>query len=276
MVLKYYGTAAAEGFPGIFCECDACRRARLAGGRNIRTRTQATVDDILLIDFPPDTLLHVFYGGLNLSKIHDCIITHSHTDHYYPDEFENRKPGYAWGELGSLTIYGGSAAAELFAAKDRQRHFTREDRVIFKTISVFTPFKAAGFTITALAANHAPETTPVFYLIEKAGIFLLYANDTGYFPDETWAYLEKTCPILNIASFDCTEGLKKAKKNHMGMPDVIGVRKRLKAMGCIGDDTVCILHHFTHNCGSTYDDMEKPAAENNFLVSYDGMEVWAE
>ncbi|HBJ10614.1 MAG TPA: carbon-phosphorus lyase, partial [Ruminococcaceae bacterium] len=38
MKFQYLGTAAAEGFPGMFCSCDTCEKARKAGGRNIRTR----------------------------------------------------------------------------------------------------------------------------------------------------------------------------------------------------------------------------------------------
>ena len=63
MKLQYFGTAAAEGWPSLFCGCDACRRAREAGGRNIRTRSQAMIDDKLLIDFPADTYLHMTYYG---------------------------------------------------------------------------------------------------------------------------------------------------------------------------------------------------------------------
>ena len=55
MRIKYLGTAAAEGVPGIFCDCENCKRARKLGGKNIRTRSQAILDDTLLIDFPADT-----------------------------------------------------------------------------------------------------------------------------------------------------------------------------------------------------------------------------
>lgn len=51
MKIKYLGTAAAEGVPGLFCNCPVCMHARLHKGRNIRTRSQAIVDDTLLIDF---------------------------------------------------------------------------------------------------------------------------------------------------------------------------------------------------------------------------------
>lgn len=68
MQLQYLGTAAAEGFPGMFCSCAACERARKAGGKNIRTRSQAVIDDSLLIDFPADTYHHVLTHGLALEK----------------------------------------------------------------------------------------------------------------------------------------------------------------------------------------------------------------
>ena len=81
MKIKYLGTAAAEGIPALFCDCENCKRARKLGGRNIRTRSQALVDDALLIDFPPDTYMHFILHNIPLSKIKSCIITHSHYDH---------------------------------------------------------------------------------------------------------------------------------------------------------------------------------------------------
>ncbi len=41
MKIKYLGTAAYEGLPAIFCECDTCNEARKRKGKNIRTRSQA-------------------------------------------------------------------------------------------------------------------------------------------------------------------------------------------------------------------------------------------
>ena len=63
MKLKYYGTAAAEGVPAIYCSCDTCKYSMTHGGKNIRTRSQALVNDSLLLDIPPDTLYHFQYLG---------------------------------------------------------------------------------------------------------------------------------------------------------------------------------------------------------------------
>ena len=91
MKLKFLGTAAAEAAPALFCDCDYCEKARKAGGKNIRTRSQSVINDELLIDFPADTYLHVLHQGLPLHKIYHCIITHSHQDHFYMDLYNNSK-----------------------------------------------------------------------------------------------------------------------------------------------------------------------------------------
>ena len=54
MEIQYLGTAAAEGLPALFCDCETCRKARNIGGKEVRTRTQSVVDGKILIDFPPD------------------------------------------------------------------------------------------------------------------------------------------------------------------------------------------------------------------------------
>ena len=68
MKIRYLGTAAAEGWPALFCSCPICTHARIQGGKNLRTRTQAILDGELLIDFPPDTYCHALQYGLELAK----------------------------------------------------------------------------------------------------------------------------------------------------------------------------------------------------------------
>jgi phosphoribosyl 1,2-cyclic phosphate phosphodiesterase len=50
MKLLFLGTAAAEGFPGLFCNCASCREARALGGKNLRMRSSLLINEDLLID----------------------------------------------------------------------------------------------------------------------------------------------------------------------------------------------------------------------------------
>ena len=70
MKLTYLGTAAAEGFPAMFCNCEYCKRARESGERrNYRTRSQALINDDLLIDLPADTMAHFHQNNIRGDKI---------------------------------------------------------------------------------------------------------------------------------------------------------------------------------------------------------------
>ena len=95
MRIRYLGTAAAEGWPALFCRCEACRKAASLGGKNIRTRAQAVIDDRILMDLGPDTYLHMLHQGLDLPAIHTLLVTHAHQDHWYPLELLLRGEPYA-------------------------------------------------------------------------------------------------------------------------------------------------------------------------------------
>ena len=86
MKFKFLGTAAAEALPGPFCACERCKAARAEGGRSIRGRSQALIDDALLIDFPAETASRALQGHCDLTKVKHCLITHNHQDHLYPQE----------------------------------------------------------------------------------------------------------------------------------------------------------------------------------------------
>ena len=83
MKIQYLGTAAAEGLPALFCDCETCRKAREIGGKEMRTRTQLVVNGKLLLDFPPDTYTHALNYSLKLGQIQHLLITHSHMDHFF-------------------------------------------------------------------------------------------------------------------------------------------------------------------------------------------------
>lgn len=271
MKIKFLGTAAAEGMPGIFCDCEICRQARQLKGKNIRTRSQAVIDDILLVDFPPDTYFHTLRDGLELHKIHSCIITHAHPDHFYPEDFIMRDGGFATlSDDTPLTVYCPKAAAEKF---DKCTHFGLNDRVIQKTITAFESFDAEGYHITPLAADHRAFKDAVIYLIEKEGKMVLYAHDTGYFPEATWKWLGENKPHIDFATFDCCYGLKYCHSNHMGFETVCEVRERLSKLGLIDQNSLCCINHFSHNVGPLHDVLEEHAKGFNFLTAYDGMEV---
>ena len=275
MKLIYLGTAAAEGFPALFCQCPACRRAAAAGGRNLRTRSQAVVDGQLLLDFPPDTLYHVQRYGLNLAEVRHCLITHGHSDHLYAPDLEMRRRDFAYPEReGALTLYGTGPTGALCEPVIAQYGLAGEGRVRFRQIAAFMPFSAGPYRVVALPADHDPRLEPVIYHISDGARGLLYAHDTGVFPGETWRYLEAERPRIDLLSLDCNHGPEPHARNHLGLEDAARVRDRLAGLGCLANGTA-VVNHFSHNGGATYDELAPRAAALGLAVSWDGMEVEA-
>lgn len=257
----------------MFCNCRVCQNALSKRGKEIKTRSQAIVDNKILIDFPPDTYMHVLNYGLDLRYINHCIITHSHFDHLHVNDFWCRLEGMAH-DIGDapLNVYitdAGYKTAEEFLD-------SRIDgsRLKFHKIKAFEPFNIEEYRIIPIPANHDPTTTPVIYIIEHEGKTLLYANDTGIFPKETWEYLENFGGRFDFISLDCTGMLLKDwRKSHMGLDTNMELYNRLKDMGRCDSSTVVFVNHFSHNGLATHEELVAEAEKYGWGVSYDGLEV---
>ncbi len=195
MKLQYLGTGAAEATPAMFCQCKTCKEALKLGGKNIRTRSQALVDDKILIDLPADTYMHFISNKLDLKNINTCIITHNHGDHLYPREMTMRRYGYIDIKNEALLNFYATDSAYCELQKIYMEkmidNVENEKRVKINKIFPFNAFIVDGYKITPLKANHALSTDPVIYVIEKENKTILYAHDTGKFPKETLDYLKK-------------------------------------------------------------------------------------
>lgn len=274
MKIQYLGTAAAEGIPAIFCDCENCKRSKEFGGKNIRTRSQAIIDDKLLIDFPADTYMHYLKWNIPLDKIKTCIITHSHMDHLYPIEIELRKTGYSHIINGEpITFYSAESGYEMIKSVIEKSNISEKD-VKLKLIRPFDPFEADGYKITPIKASHDSKSTPVIFAIEKDGKSILYANDTSELCDESMDCLKSFTKPFDVISFDCTEANNPIVPyiGHLNLNKCIALRDEFKKDGIADDKTMFILNHFSHNGKDVvYDDFVKIAAEKNFTISYDGM-----
>lgn len=274
MIIQYLGTAAAEGWPALFCDCDACRRALALGGKNIRSRSQVLIDNSLLVDFPPDSYLHMLFQGLNLKTIEHLIVTHSHQDHFYPLDFILKGEPYAHidSPQPQLKIYGNHETQKLYnSAMESDDTENSNTRTVYQTVTPFIPFQAGNHKITPLLAKHSSNENCLIYMIESGGARLLYGNDTGIFPQETWDYISGI--HFDAVSLDCTCGAFPDGNYHMGLADDITVKNRLYNLGCADNNTKFILTHFSHNGGMLHDELVEVGKLHGFEIAYDGLIV---
>ena len=270
MKFKFLGTSSCEGMPALFCNCPRCVAAREQGGKNIRTRAQALINDDLLLDFPPDTLYHFHQNAIEGHKVKYLLFTHSHADHCYPRELGNR--GVKRSEemdVDVLHVYCTQGALNKFSVVKYQEKYVQVH--LIKPYDVFT---LGDYRITALPAKHHPGDEAVNYLIEGEKN-ILYALDTGYFYEEVFDYLSQKGVTLDMVVYDCSGVERSVGKEmfHMGIPENREVAQRLRALGVVTEKTLQFISHFSHYGQALQADIEKMVKDDGFLVAFDGRTV---
>ncbi len=281
MKIQYWGTAAQEGIPALFCNCESCKNARAKKGKNIRTRTQILINDDLLIDFGPDTFVHSTMYGFNMSRLGHILVTHPHDDHFYPNELTNRLENYAKNPpVDTLVIHGAEETlSAIRRVSDNNPKYKNQTRIVFDIMKPYETRKIGDYLVTPLPARHTTEC-PFIYLIEEGGVSFLVMNDTGRPTLEVHDYLAKRGITLAGISFDTTYGvantIEKFGKvgHHMGLVDNFAVKEYLATLGVVNKHTVCIATHFSHLGNSIdYDKLCEIAENYGMIVSYDGMTI---
>ena len=278
MKVKFLGTAASEGFPAVFCNCEYCQKAREKKGKNIRTRHQTLINEDLLIDLPADTYMHTLNGELRLDKVKHLLITHAHVDHFYPLELTNKVVPYAHDqESEKLKVYGGQGALKLYLKDVGDFDINGFKNIVsFHFIECYKPTDIGdGYIITSLPARHDFGNDGRIFIIEKDGKKILYAHDTGIFYDEVYDYMEKAGVYFDFISLDCTnvELLFPDNSSHMGFNQIERVLKKLVEIKAIDDNTIKYVNHFSHNGNALQENVEKSAVKYGLKVAFDGEEV---
>ncbi|NEW05055.1 MBL fold metallo-hydrolase [Paenibacillus sp. SYP-B3998] len=265
MKIHFLGTAAFEGIPSLFCQCATCRQARERGGSNVRSRTSVLIDEVLKIDFPPDTFYHSLRYGLDMDRVQDLLITHSHSDHLYAEDLAIRAEGYAESGNSTLHVYAHDVPLRMTTlALQGLTHNYELHRV-----RPFEAIQTQTSTIVPLLASHDPLETCLLYSIEKDGKTILYGHDSGWFPDETWTWLKNK--KLDLVVLECTVGRSNHRTNHMNVDAVLETKEWLMKHQVLNPEGTMVVTHFSHNAGLLHEDLIEIFEPYGIQVAYDGM-----
>ncbi len=269
MQLTFLGTGASEGYPAPFCRCERCQEARRRGGRNLRLRACLLVNDDLLVDYN-DVIASCALYGVELSAIQTLVVTHSHADHWQPDEIFIRAEPFRLTPVPELAIYGpkdaiamlGQGAADSFRSPERacyQAHVVAPGDV----------WQAGRYTLRAFHATHGTED-PLLYSIDDGQRRLLYSTDTGLYSPETWALIRQG--QYDVVVMDETMGTVPTKvgAGHMGLDAVIAYRQAFEKEGLLKPGARFIAHHFSHGANPCHEELVQALNPYGIDVAFDG------
>lgn len=281
MFLKVLGSAAAEGWPATFCACSACVEARRRGGKDIRRRTTYQLGESVHIDWGPDSYNSMIALNVDYAPLRHLFITHSHQDHWCPEELAWRKPGFSrLADDSWLTVYGNRQTEAGFVAE-----FPDPDplRMTFRRTEPFERFELEdGLVAVPLTASHADDDeTALNYLFVWEGRGVVIGNDTGWWRPEVWDLLAQH--ELHVVVMDCTSGPlgtgpRDAEKSwvgshHLNCEWVVAVRDELACRGALAEGCRFVANHFSHNGGWLHHQLEEYFTPHGILVGFDGLEL---
>ncbi len=264
MNIRLLGTGAADGIPGFFGDDMVSRYARANGGKDVRSRTAAIIDDGLKIDLPPETIVQLQQAGLDARDWTGLVFTHSDDDHIAVNELQYAL--YPFTELDHLpyTIYANAVVSREIL--DRYPDWPLE---IMETKS-FESFQHGRYLITPIRATHIEDEDCHNLIVQADGKTLLYATDTGIWPEETFEFLKRY--PLDLLIIECSDGfVESTYKGHLNIEGVLSVISRLRATGVLTASSKVVTTHHSHHGNARHCDLEQTLQPHGIEPGFDGM-----
>lgn len=262
------GSAAAEGVPGLFCTCPLCLKALNEGGKDVRSRTAYQLGNEIRVDFGPDLFYHMVKFGLRYDQLRELVITHNHIDHFIPQELLMRKKGMSKLPEGtSLRVIGSANVIE----EVRNAVNPETCRLELQTVKHGSTVMLHGnVELTACQAQHgAPDS--LFYAFRTKDYSLLIANDTGWFPDETWDLLKDFA--FDAVILDCCYMHWEQRRGHLGGESFVACFEELRKQGTLKENALLVANHFSHNPNLSHEELCAWLNPKGIGVGFDGMEI---
>lgn len=286
--MLFLGTGAADVIPNPFCSCKVCTDARKHPEKS-RLRSMLLLDEKNLIDFGPDLAAAAIRENLDLSGLERVFITHTHQDHLclsnaglvHMSSTREKKP---------LEIYLSEAAYRSVEALYRPIEGVdlgldevgahRRNEICFCPVKTGETFTCGKYRVLAVETTHRASEfeNGVNYLFEDDnGRKLLYACDTGIYPEETIRQLRGS--KVDILMMDATWGSNEKDINprsHLGAKTFLSMLEMMLENEIIRQDTCVYAIHINHKHDLTHEEYQQWFNDHSkiqIVVAHDGLQL---
>ena len=264
MTIRLLGTGGAEGIPALFGDDPVSEWARAHGGHDVRTHASAVVDDGLKIDLSPDTPAQMGANNLRATDWDLLLFTHSDDDHFAISQLQYALYPFTESHALPFPIYGSDTVLDKIRAAYPDWPFE------LIRMAAFEPFESAGYRITPLRARHTPGEECFNFLIERDGRRLVYATDTGVWPEETLDYVRGV--RLDLFVVECTNAFCPSDYlGHLDLQTLGDLLRRLREGGTLDRTSRVVTTHHSAAGGARHCDLIPALLPLGAEPGYDGM-----
>jgi phosphoribosyl 1,2-cyclic phosphate phosphodiesterase len=264
MKVLLMGTGGADGIPSFYGGTRVDQHARTYRGKDIRSRSAALIDDVLKIDLGPDTLSQIQNLGLDARHWTSLFITHSDDDHLCLSELQYAMFPFVEEIQLNYAIFGNTSVCKKIS--ERYPKWPIETHCL----APFVQEEHLGYLVTPILANHSQDEMCFNFIFEKNGKKFLYATDTGYYSEETFAFLEGK--QIHAMVVECSDGLHKTPYvGHMDIVQCVELVTRIReSKGLTLNAPVYTTHH-TSNGDATHEELTQILAPYRIKPGHDGL-----
>jgi len=250
MKIKFLGTGAGWPLPRLGCKDEICSSK---DPRDIRTRSQALINDILLLDAGPDTYSHL--QTVDPTKIKAAAITHEHSDHTFG----------LW-DLSHIYSERGRLKLKIFInkktlSKIKFAFYPNQFEIVVVKPNI--PIKFENLYLTFLPVQHTKDSSFAILVEEKDKNFL-WAPDFTSFSKEAMDKARRTSSI----AMDGSELKIQTHTSHQTIMEGVTLGKQFK-------NSKIYFTHLGHRVlpHKQLEDLVKKIGGDNFNIAYDGLEI---
>lgn len=286
MELIFLGTGAAEGVPAAYCRCAVCQGVRQRGGVEIKTRSSLRVGPHHQIDISPDHYCQMIRAGTDMYDVEHVLVTHTHQDHFTlsalcdkeMSQVHNGKP---------LSLYMSEPAKKYVEALIANMSLSEEDKrwidsnLVFHGLEYYQEYAIGGFLVRTIKGNHTAygvNEYSINYLLDLPhGKSLLYACDTGFYQEETWAYLagKRVDTLILECTFAGQTDRGEFPVGHLDLASYLTMLRRMAGIRFIDARTAVFATHFNPHQGLDHFSIHDRLQHSPYraAAAYDGMLV---
>lgn len=285
--LLFLGTAAADQLPNPFCDCPICEDAR-SDRKKHRLRSCFLLDEETLIDCGPDLGGACMRHSVKLTKLRRVFVTHTHEDHFSPENIGlismSRTHGnrpvdvYLSAAAYDAMCHKASLLSERFSHLDSLNGLSKE-LVRLHPLNTFQTVTVDGYSVMPVRTTHRIGSfeTAVNYLVETPyGLKILYACDTGIYPQDTLQALKGAAVDLLIMEGTFGSRTDTDTASHLTATAYVQMLRLLEANGVLRPDTKVYLTHINHKHTFTHEKYQRwmdEHAKRSVTVARDGQRI---
>lgn len=228
-------------------------------GKDARRSSGLLLDRHIQIDCGYHTVGSLGILGVPLSDITDILITHTHQDHFLPEEIEKIAAAPRHEKL-RVWIHGSAASACSL----------KHCEVI--GLTALRSVKLGAYEITPLDANHTG--CPLHYSIEGGHKRVFYGCDGAWLLTDTYYFLKDKhldMMILDGTVGDYTGDYRMAE--HNSIPMIRLMLPSLRNFGVIDEHTQVWLSHIAPSLHKSHAETEAFLRAEGLHLAYDGLTV---